>query len=66
MACVRAGSTTIFDDGSYVVVRNEAVDAIARPEASELALFGTGRQARHETFGGRCCFLRLMVTGVST
>ena len=87
MACVRAGSNTIFDDGSQPgrkVVRNPepvnwtviilydlataeplafvheshlsgvrvaattgaAVDAIARPEAQELALFGTGRQAR--------------------
>jgi alanine dehydrogenase len=87
MACVRAGSNTIFDDGSQPdrkVISNPepvnwtviilydmataeplafvheshlsgmrvaattgaAVDAIARPEASELALFGTGRQAR--------------------
>jgi len=87
MACVRAGSNTIFDDGSQPdrkVISNPepvnwtviilydmataeplafvheshlsgmrvaattgaAVDAIARADASELALFGTGRQAR--------------------
>lgn len=87
MACVRAGSNTIFDDGSQpdrkitanpepvnwtviilydmataeplafvheshlsgmrvAATTGAAVDAIARPEASELALFGTGRQAR--------------------
>lgn len=87
MACVRAGSNTIFDDGSnpdrkiisnpepvnwtviilYDLATAEplaflheshlsgirvgattgaAVDAIARDDASELALFGTGRQAR--------------------
>ena len=87
MACVRAGSNTLFDDGSnpdrkiisnpepvnwtviilYDLATAEplaflheshlsgirvgatsgaAVDAIARDDASELGLFGTGRQAR--------------------